>query len=401
MTRFEIASSTSYGMPRPVGRHRVLGGHRTDDDGVRVRALVALDADRADRRQHGEALPQLAVEIGPTDLLEQDRVRAPQDGEPLLGDVADDPDREAGAGEGLAPDHALGQAELLADAAHFVLEEQPQRLDELHPHVGRQPADVVVRLDERGDTVLPAARLDDVRVERPLDEEADVAELPRLLLEDADELLADDLALLLRVGDAGEPREEPLLRLHVDERHVEVAAERLDDLLRLVLAQEPVVDEDARELVADRLVHEQRGDSGVDAAGERAQHPLGPDRRPDPRDLLLDDGSGRPRRRRAGDLVEEVLQDLLPVRRVHDLGVELDAVEPPRAILERGDRGGRRAGGDLGSGRRRRHRVAMAHPHRLLRREVVEELGLARLELGLAELGRARCARRRRRDRAP
>ena len=32
----------------------------------------------------------------------------------------------------------------------------------------------------------------------------------------------------------------------------------------------------------------------------------------------------------------------------------------------------------------------MAHPHGLLGREVVEELRLARLELGLAELGRAR-----------
>ena len=61
-------------------------------------------------------------------------------------------------------------------------------------------------------------------------------------------------------------REEALLRLDVDERHVEVAAERLDDLVRLVLAQEAVVDEDARELVADRLVDEQRGDGRVDAA---------------------------------------------------------------------------------------------------------------------------------------
>ena len=128
--------------------------------------------------------------------------------------------------------------------------------------------------------------------------------------------------------DAGEPREEALLRLHVDERHVEVAAERLDDLLGLVLAQEAVVDEDAGELVADRLVHEERGDGRVDAAGERAEHALRADRGADPRDLLLDDRGGRPRRRRARDLVEEVLEDLLPVRRVHDLGMELDAVEP-------------------------------------------------------------------------
>ena len=145
------------------------------------------------------------------------------------------------------------------------------------------------------------------------------------------------------IGDAGEAREEALLRLHVDERDVEVAGERLDDLLGLVLAQEAVVDEDARELVADRLVHEERSDRGVDAARERAEHALRADRRADPRDLLLDDRGGRPRRRRAGDLVEEVLEDVLPVRRVHDLGVELDAVQPRAPVLEGGDRRRRRA----------------------------------------------------------
>ena len=108
---------------------------------------------------------------------------------------------------------------------------------------------------------------------------------------------------------------------------MEVVAERLDDLLRLVLAQQPVVDEDARQLVADRLVHEQRRDGGVDAAGERAQHALAPDLRADALDLLLDHRGGRPRGRRVGDLVEEVLQHAHPVRRVHDLGMELHAVQ--------------------------------------------------------------------------
>ncbi len=61
-----------------------------------------------------------------------------------LRDVADDADREARAGERMPPDHALGQAELLADAPHLVLEEQAERLDEVHLHVVGQAADVVV-----------------------------------------------------------------------------------------------------------------------------------------------------------------------------------------------------------------------------------------------------------------
>src|SRR5919197_1223219 len=48
-----------------------------------------------------------------------------------------------------------------------------------------------------------AARLDHVGVERALHEELGVAELRRLLLEDANELGADDLALLLRVDHPG------------------------------------------------------------------------------------------------------------------------------------------------------------------------------------------------------
>ncbi len=44
------------------------------------------------------------------------------------------------------------------------------------------------------------------------------------------------------------------------------------DLLRLVLAQQAVVDEDAVEPIADRAVHERRGDRGIDAAREAADH---------------------------------------------------------------------------------------------------------------------------------
>ncbi len=101
---------------------------------------------------------------------------------------------------------------------------------------------------------------------RPLDEPAHVPELPRLVLEHADELAADDLPLLFRLLDAGEQLEETHLRFDVDERDPEALAEGVDDLQRLVLAQQAVVDEDARELVADRLVHDQRRDRRVDAA---------------------------------------------------------------------------------------------------------------------------------------
>src|SRR6266516_953880 len=121
--------------PRPVGRHRVVARHRAHHDWVAVRALVALDADRADRRQHRERLPQLAVEPRAADLLLEDRVGLAQDLEPLARHLADDPDRQPWPRERLPPDHPFREAELLADAPHLVLEEQSQRLDELHLHL--------------------------------------------------------------------------------------------------------------------------------------------------------------------------------------------------------------------------------------------------------------------------
>ena len=136
-----------------------------------VRALVALHADRADVGQHAERLPQLAVQAGLADLLLEDRVGLAQDLQPLARRLAaDDPDRQPGSGERLAPDEPLGQAELGADRADLVLEQRPQRLHELELEVVGQPADVVVGLDRR--RAGAAARLDHVGVERALDEEA-------------------------------------------------------------------------------------------------------------------------------------------------------------------------------------------------------------------------------------
>jgi hypothetical protein len=168
-----------------------------------------------------------------------------------------------------------------------------------------------------------------------------------------------------------------------------MSAERLHHLLRLVLAQQPVVDKHARELVADRLVHEQRGDRRIDAARQRAEDALAPDRSADPLHLLLDHSSGRPRRRRARDVVEKVLEEIGAVRRVHDFRVELHAVEAPLPILERRDRRRPRRCDDSRPGRRRSDGVAMRHPDRLLLGQACEQLGLDSGQLRLAELGRA------------
>ena len=154
------------------------------------------------------------------------------------------------------------------------------------------------------------------------------SELAGLFLERADELLADDLALRLRVRDVGELVQETALRVHVDERHVGVLGERLDDLLGLVVPEKAVVDEDARQIVADGPVDEHRRRRRVDPAGEPADGPRVSDLVPYPLDRVGDDVDRRPLGLAAAGLVEEVLEDLHPVLRVPDLGMELDPERP-------------------------------------------------------------------------
>ena len=174
----------------------------------------------------------------------------------------------------------------------------------------------------------------------------------------------------------------------MDQLDAEALAEGLDDLLGLALAQEAVVDEDAGELVADRLVDQRGGGGGVDAAGEAADDAAGADLGADPVDLLVDHRRRRPLLLTAGDLAQETLEDRLAVRRVDDLGMELDAVEATLGVLAGGDRRARARGQGSEAGRRLVDAVAMAHPALLRVREALHQPAalLAQLQLGPAEL---------------
>ena len=189
----------------------------------------------------------------------------------------------------------------------------------------------MVALDVR---VVAAARLDDVGIQRSLHQEARVAEILRRFFEHADEELADRLALAFGIDDVVERVEETVARLHVHELDRELLAERLLDLFRFAAAQQPGVDEDAHELVADRLVHERGRDRGVDAARQPADHALGTDLGADLGDRVLDDRDVRPRGPAARGVEQERLQDLHAVLGVRDLGMELHRVDAAVAVFE-------------------------------------------------------------------
>ena len=191
-------------------------------------------------------------------------------------------------------------------------------------------------------------------------------DVTRGLLEDPDELPADDLALRLGVGHARKGVEEAVDGVDDDELDARGSDEVPLDLLGLARTQQAVVDEDARELLADGALHERGRDGRVDAARQPADDAAVPDLVADELDLLGDDVAGRPVGREARTGVEEVLERALTERRVPDLGVPLHSVEAPLAVLEGRDGSTGRAREHVEPGGRSGDGDAMAHPHALL-----------------------------------
>ena len=85
-------------------------------------------------------------------------------------DCAQDAHGQAGAGEGLAKDDFLGQAQFQAQLADLILEQAFERLDQFEFHVLGQAADVVVALDQRRRVAGDGDRFDDIGIKCALRE---------------------------------------------------------------------------------------------------------------------------------------------------------------------------------------------------------------------------------------
>ena len=324
--------------PEPVRGHeigRLYGAHRQH---VLIGPLIAHHPDALDGEKHGEGLGDVAIESGPADLFDDDGIGILQNFHPSGRDLAEDPHREAGTGKRMPPDELLLQAELEPQLAYLVLEELPHRLDQLEAHLLRQPADVVMRLDD-GRWSLDRDRLDDVGVERPLHEEVDIRDALCLFLEDGDELVPDPLPLRLGIVDPGQLVVETLTGIDRHDVHPQPFAQPRYDLDGLVLSKQAVVDEDRRELIADRFRHQKRSDRGIDAAADRGDDVAPADGLAYLLDLPSFEVPQIPAGRAAGDVEEKVVDDLRSGFAVRHFRMKLNRVQPAPGVLEAGDRG--------------------------------------------------------------
>ena len=241
----------------PVGGHAVGGDDGAQRAATLVGALVAHDAYALHGEKDSSGLPYLVVQSVATQGVDEDLVGVLKDAHFLCGDLTEDADAEARAREGVAPEEVGADAEGTADAAHLILEEEAQGLDDAEVHLLGESADVVVRLDGGGGSVDRYA-LDDVGIDCALREPARSLDLLCLLVEDLDEVAAYDLTLALGIGDAGEVGIETLAGIDATdvEAHVLIGGEHVGEL---VLAEQAVVDEDTGEVGADGAVEQDGG----------------------------------------------------------------------------------------------------------------------------------------------
>ena len=372
----------------PVGGHEVVGGDGADGQEVVVGAVVAHDAYGADAGQNAEELGHLGLVAGFCHLVTEDPVGLLEDPDLFSGDLTDDAHTQAGAGEGLTPHQLVGDAQLLAYPADFVLEETGQRLDDVQELDVLGHFDlIVVGLDLVG---VALAGFDAVGVDGALGEEGIVAALaPDLVPEDLIEFGADDLPLLLRVRNALQAFQEVLLAVDPDEVHIEEAGEGLLHEVPFVLAHQALVHEDAGQLIAYGPADETGGNGGVYAAGEAEDDFFITDALFQGLDGVLDEGIHLPVTGAFADVVEEVLQHEAAELAVGDLGMILHRVNALRLVFHGGYGAVVRRGGDLKALGQLLNAVCMAHPYDALGGHVLEQPGsrLFQVQPDLAVLG--------------
>src|SRR5687767_9443602 len=109
-------------------------------------------------------------------------------------------------------------------------------------------------------------------------------------------------------------------------------------LIALVHPKQPRVDEDARQLISNRAMHECGSNRGVDTARKSAYDSARANRRPDLGNLVLDESACGPAWLDLARTKQEIRDDLPAARRVRHLGMKRDAENRLCLVTERSQR---------------------------------------------------------------
>ena len=247
----------------------------------------------------------------------------------------------------------------------------------------------MVALDDGG--FAAQAALHNVRVDGALCQEIHLSDLLCLLLKDADELLANDLALALRLGNTGQLAEIAVTGIHADEVDIKAVgiarAKDRADLFLFVLAEQAVVHKHAGQLLSDGLCQHRSQHRGIHAAGQGAQHLAVANALPQSLDIVLHEGVHLPVAGAATDVIHEVAEHLLALSGVEHFRVELNSVQALLGVLCSSHRAVHGVCGDLEAGGCLLDVVVVAHPADGGGLNILEHLAaVVHKDLGLAVL---------------
>ena len=184
----------------------------------------------------------------------------------------------------------------------------------------------MVALDDGAGTLVRDG-FDYVRVQGALRQKVHLGQLFGFFVENFNEGVADDLALLFGVIHARKFGKKTFLRLHKVEVEVKVFAQVADYFVAFAKAQQAVIHKDAVQTLADGLVEQHGHHGGINAAGKGAYHVA-------VAYLFGHFGNHALHKRRHGpvgldarNLEQEVAQHALAVHTVVHFGVELHGVD--------------------------------------------------------------------------
>ena len=217
-------------------------------------------------------------------------------------------------------------------------------------------------LDPFGLVPVGRGRFDHIGIDGPLHQEARLAKLPGLLLEQADKPFADDLALLFRFADALQRTDELRGGIHRDQFNLHLLAEGCHHLFPFVLSEQARIHENAYKLVAQGAVHQGSRHGRIHSAADGGEHTFGAHLLTHALHGVFDDGERGPIRGRPANLNSEMPDKLSAVERMPHLGVELNPEVPPVHISHCGERAIVRASQRNETLRHARDAVAMRHP---------------------------------------
>ena len=135
-----------------------------------------------------------------------------------------------------------------------------------------------------------------------------------------------------------------------------------------------MVNKNAGEIIADRLVQKQSGNRAVNPAGKGAEHLFITDFGFERINCAGGEGGHCPFALAAADIVYKVPYHLRAERSVHNLGVELNGIEPVLRVFHCGDRANIGFADNLKAERHLPYIIGMAHPANGFRGDIRKEL---------------------------